>query len=159
MYAACCLRFLTLLFWPLLTIPGILGAVVVKVLDFFLQDSGFGPLVFLRFGFFTVDVDDSAFPRDSNTDFSYLVGCTFSAPIYINVIVSMYRSYINYLFSLITWSIRCSFQYNSVTIDIEEGNTCVYMKLDCTRSGPCFSDLPGILRSFRRNSMSWVATK
>ena len=81
MYAACCLRFLILLFWPLLTIPAAFGAGATEVLDFFLQDSGFGPLIF-RFGFFGAVIDNSAFPRDSNTDFSYLVGCAFSAPIY-----------------------------------------------------------------------------
>ena len=64
-----------------------LGTCAIEILDFFLQDSGFAPLIFLRFGFFGVVDDDSAFPRDSNIDFSYLVGCTFSVPIYKNMVV------------------------------------------------------------------------
>lgn len=82
MYAACCLRFLILLFWPLLIIPLTFGADVTEILDFFLQDNGFGPLSFLRFGFLDTVIDDLSFPSDSKTDFSYLVGCAFSAPIY-----------------------------------------------------------------------------
>jgi len=86
MYAACCLRFLVLLFCPLLVIPVALGAFATKILVFFLQDNGFGSLVFLCFNFFVAGVDDLAFPSDSNADFSCLVGCTFSAPIYMKKI-------------------------------------------------------------------------
>lgn len=83
MCAACCLRFLILLFWPLLIIPVSLEAVATEILDFFLQDSGFGPLTFFLFCFFVAAIDDSAFPSDSDTDFLCLVGCTFFTPIYV----------------------------------------------------------------------------
>ena len=84
-----------------MTIPVGLVACAAENLDFFLQDRGFGPLTFLCLCFFgAAVVDDSAFSRDSNTNFSYLVGCTFSAPIYRNVIVHYTRN-VHYLFSLI----------------------------------------------------------
>lgn len=90
MYAACCLRFLILLFWPLLTIPADFGTDGTEIFDFFLQDNGFGPLIFFRFSFFAGAVDELVFANDSNTDFSYLVGCTFSAPICMKVVVNLY---------------------------------------------------------------------
>lgn len=93
MYAACCLRFLILLFCPLLTTPAALEAAANEILDFFLHDSGFGPLTFFCFGFFSATVDVSAFSRDSSTDFSYLFGCVFSTPIFTK---QWYISYVGY---------------------------------------------------------------